>query len=84
MLPVGYVASASWIADRRMMLATKLCAVCNTRHQIIPKRILAKAKMKPEMICGKTNRGANSKVSAVSVVNRKLEMWSSPKAKQLT
>jgi len=64
--------------------ARKLFAACNTMHRIIPKRIRAKAKMKPEMICGKTTRGANSKVSAVNVVNRKLEMWSSPKAKQLT
>jgi hypothetical protein len=32
-------------------------------HQIIPKRILAKAKMKPEMICGKAKRGASIKVS---------------------
>jgi len=52
-------------------------------HQIIPKRILAKAKRKPERICGKTSRGARSKVSAVSDVNRKLKVWTSPKAKQL-
>jgi hypothetical protein len=64
--------------------ARKLVAACNAMHQIIPKRILVKAKMKPEMICGKTSRGANNRVSPVMVVNRKLEMWSSPKAKPLT
>jgi hypothetical protein len=34
-------------------------------HQIIPKRILPKAKMNPEMICGKTNRGARNKFATV-------------------
>ena len=38
--------------------------MCNTMHQIIPKRILAKAKMNPEMTCGKT-RGARNKLAIV-------------------
>ena len=54
--------------------ARKFIAACNTMHQIIPKRILAKAKMKPETICGNTNRGASIKVSVVNSGNRKLEM----------
>jgi len=61
----------------------KLFAACNAMHQLIPKCNLVKARIKPEMICGKTSRGANSRVSAVSAVNRKLKMWTSPKAKQL-
>jgi hypothetical protein len=39
-------------------------------HQISPKRILAKARMKPEIICGNTSKGARSKVATVSDVNR--------------
>ena len=39
--------------------------MCNTMHQIIPKRILAKAKMNPEITCGKTSRGARSKLATV-------------------
>ena len=54
--------------------ARKFIVACNTMHQIIPKRILAKAKMKPEMICGNTKRGASIKVSLVNSGNRKLEM----------
>ena len=50
--------------------ARKFIAACNTMHESIPKRILAKAKMKPEMICGKTSRGASSKVSAENDENR--------------
>lgn len=50
--------------------ARKFIAACSTMHQIIPKRILAKPKMNPEMICGKTSRGASSKVSVVDDENR--------------
>ena len=50
--------------------ARKFVAACNTMHQIIPKRILAKAKIKPPIICGNTNSGANSKVSVVNIGNR--------------
>jgi hypothetical protein len=38
--------------------------------QINPKRILVKARMKPEIICGRTSKGARSKVAPVTDVNR--------------